>query len=82
MNIFQKDGKTILHDQMFRNLAIAQRHVDRTTKEEMKMDVQLRTKGQVEVYDIITTFAVSAPAVGFRNYANMLSKMEITSMIN
>ena len=32
----------------------------------MKMDVQLRTKGQVEVYDIITTFAVSAPAVGLQ----------------
>jgi hypothetical protein len=30
------------------------------------MDVQLRTKGQVEVYDIITTFAVSAPAVGLQ----------------
>lgn len=32
----------------------------------MKMDVQLRTKGQVEVYDVITTFAVSAPAVGLQ----------------
>ena len=32
----------------------------------MKMDIQLRTKGQVEVYDIITTFAVSAPAVGLQ----------------
>jgi len=30
------------------------------------MDVQLRTKGQVEVYDVITTFAVSAPAVGLQ----------------
>ena len=30
------------------------------------MDVQLRTKGQVEVYDIITTFAVYAPAVGLQ----------------
>ena len=30
------------------------------------MDIQLRTKGQVEVYDIITTFAVSAPAVGLQ----------------
>jgi len=32
----------------------------------MKMDVELRTKGQVEVYDVITTFAVSAPAVGLQ----------------
>ena len=30
------------------------------------MDVQLRTKEQVEVYDVITTFAVSAPAVGLQ----------------
>ena len=30
------------------------------------MDVQLRTKERVEVYDIITTFAVSAPAVGLQ----------------
>ena len=30
------------------------------------MDIQLKTKGQVEVYDVITTFAVSAPAVGLQ----------------
>ena len=30
------------------------------------MDVELRTKKQIEVYDIITTFAVSAPAVGLQ----------------
>ena len=34
------------------------------------MDVQLRTKGQVEVYDIITTFAVSTTC---RRFAEMLS---------
>ena len=51
-----------------RNLAKSHIAVDRTPKEEMKMDVQLRTKGQVEVYDIITTFAVSAPAVGLQKF--------------
>ena len=30
------------------------------------MDVQLKNIGQVEVYDVITTFAVTAPAVGLQ----------------
>ena len=30
------------------------------------MEVQLKNIGQVEVYDVITTFAVTAPAVGLQ----------------
>jgi hypothetical protein len=30
------------------------------------MDVQLKTTGRVDVYDIITGFAVTAPAVGLQ----------------
>jgi len=40
------------------------------------MDVQLRTKGQVEVYDVITTFAVSAPAVGLQKLCQYAQQNE------
>ena len=40
------------------------------------MDVQLRTKGQVEVYDIITTFAVSAEAVGLQRLCQYAQQNE------
>ena len=40
------------------------------------MDVQLRTKKQIEVYDIITTFAVSAPAVGLQKLCQYAQQNE------
>lgn len=40
------------------------------------MDVQLRTKGQIEVYDIITTFAVSAEAVGLQRLCQYAQQNE------
>ncbi len=40
------------------------------------MDVQLTTKGQIEVYDIITTFAVSAPAVGLQRLCQYAQQNE------
>ena len=40
------------------------------------MDVQLRTKEQVEVYDIITTFAVSAEALGLQRLCQYAQQNE------
>ena len=40
------------------------------------MDIQLRTKGQVEVYDIITTFAVSAEALGLQRLCQYAQQNE------